>query len=212
MSFQTPGPEYFDWTFVPRGVDYILWRQYNQWAPISNVPTRWEHKSASIAYDIRNNNQGKYYTYVAATFCFKPRQIRAILRGDIQYVLLTFLDRKTLRARCLVVEGSRLAATYVKGSPNFRADNGEMIILGTQLEDNPLRVISTGQVMHGVYPRDVAAPKSDEASNMPVWPSDFDRIVNRCLGRGRAVYAGPFAVAELGEIRGRTLQQCPLST
>jgi hypothetical protein len=42
---QTPGPEYFDWTFVPRGVDYILWRQYNQWAPSSSVPTRWEHKS-----------------------------------------------------------------------------------------------------------------------------------------------------------------------
>jgi hypothetical protein len=45
---------------------------------------------------------------------------------------------------------------------------------------------------------------------MPVWPFDFDRIVDRCMGRGPAAYAGPFAVVELGEIRGRTLQHCPL--
>ena len=60
---QTPGPEYFDWTFVPRGVDYILWRQFNQWAPISNVSSRWEHKSASIAHEIHNGS----HTYTIPT-------------------------------------------------------------------------------------------------------------------------------------------------
>ena len=85
-----------------------------------------------------------------------------------------------------------------------------MRIKATQLVDTPLRVSTTGQVMPGVYPRGVAPPLNDEASNMPVLPIDFDRLVDRCLGRGRAVYAGPFAVAELGEIRGRTLQHCPL--
>ena len=132
------------------------------------------------------------------------------MNGDIHYVMLTFLDRKTLRARCLVVEGACLAATYVKGSPHFRGDRGDLVCVATQLGDNPLRLSSTGQVMPGTYPRDVTPPKADEASSMPVWPFDFDRLVDRCLGRGRRAYAGPFAVAELGEIRGRTLQHCPL--
>ena len=108
--------------------------------------------------------------------------------------MLTFLDRKTLRARSIVVESARLAATYVKGSPHFRGADGHLVIKATQLANNPLRLSSTGQVMPGVYPRDVAPPKSDEASSMPVWPLDFDRLVDRCLGHGRSVYAGPFAV------------------
>eukprot|EP00966_Prymnesium_polylepis_P143143 3303959-Prymnesium_polylepis.1 len=45
---------------------------------------------------------------------------------------------------------------------------------------------------------------------MPVFPRDFDRVIDRCLGRPGGAYAGPFACAELGEIRGRTLQQLPL--
>ena len=84
---QTPGPEHFDWTFTPRGFEYILWRNraYNQWAPSSNVPTRWEHKCGSIAYFISDGTKsgGNSFTYVIAAFCFKKRQIRAILAGDI---------------------------------------------------------------------------------------------------------------------------------
>jgi hypothetical protein len=95
------------------------------------------------------------------------------------------------------VEGARLAANYVRDKPTFQP-NGNMVIIATQLVDTPLRVSSTGQAMPGVYPRDVAPPKADEASNMPVWPFDFDRLVDRCLGRGRAAYFGPLAVAELG--------------
>ena len=207
---QTPGQEYFDWSFTPYGaniLDYILWRANNQWAPHANVPTRWEHKCASINYIIVTSTSS--YTYVTTTFCFKPRQIQAIVAGDIHYVMLTFLDRKTLRARCLVVEGARFAACCVGGKPKC-GSNCQIVILATQLVDTPLRVSTTGQVMPGAYPRDVAPPLADEASNVPVLPIDFDRLVDRCLGRGRSVYAGPFAVAELGEIRGRTLQRCPL--
>ena len=73
---QTPGQEYFDWTFTPGGLDYILWRVYNQWAPYSNVPIRWKHKCGSIAYVIDRNDKTHRisYTYVNVTFCFKPRQ------------------------------------------------------------------------------------------------------------------------------------------
>ena len=56
-------------------VDYILWRVYNQWAPHAYVPTRWEHKCASIAYIIKDGTKTgqNSYTYVSTTFCFKPR-------------------------------------------------------------------------------------------------------------------------------------------
>ena len=182
---------------------------------LSESQSWWEHKSGSVSYFISDGSTSNSpsYTYVIVSFCFHKRQIRAILAGDIHYVMLTFLDRKTLRTRCLVVEGARLAANYVKGGPHFRGTKGELVIRATQLEDNPLRVSSTGQVMHPVYPRDVTPPKADEASSMPVWPFDFDRLVDRCMGRGPAAYAGPFAVAELGEIRGRTpcSKQCPLA-
>ena len=72
---QTPGHEYFDWTFTPRGgLDYILWRVYNQWAPRSNVLTRWEHKCASINYIIITSTSS--YTYVTATFyCARSKQL-----------------------------------------------------------------------------------------------------------------------------------------
>ena len=119
------------------------------------------------------------------TFCFKPRQVQAIVNGDIHYVMLTFLDRKTLRARCLVVEGARFAACCVGGKP--KCGSKEMILYATQLVDTTLRVSTTGQVMPGTYPRWVTPPLADEASNMPVLPMDFDRLVDRCLGRGRSV-------------------------
>ena len=56
------------------------------------------------------------------------------MAGDIHYVVLTFLDRKTLRARSLVVHGARLAANYVRGTPHFRGADHKMVIDGTRLE------------------------------------------------------------------------------
>ena len=102
------------------------------------MPTRWEHKCGSFAYIITDKTkQGlTSYTYVAVTFSFKKCQIQALLAGDIHFVMLTFLDRKTLRGRCLVVEGARLAANYVRGKPTFQP-NGNMTIIATQLVDTP---------------------------------------------------------------------------
>ena len=210
---QTPQVHYFDWTFTaPQALHYILWRHHNQWAPAQGVSTRWEHKSASIYYKINASGGGHHYTYVRVMFYFEPTQIQRIVAGDIHYVVLSFLDRKTARVRSLVVHGARLAATYVSGTPNFRNAQRRLIIDGTQLPANPLRVSSTGQLMTPCYAPGVVPPTENEASRMPVLPCDFNRIIDRCLGGPgvRGAYAGPFACAELGEIRGRTLQQLPL--
>ena len=65
-----------------------------------------------------------------------------------------------------------------------------MIIDGTQLPANPLRVSSTGQAMTPSYAPGVVPPMGTEASRMPVFPHDFDRVINRCLGRaGGGAYA-----------------------
>lgn len=208
---QTPRVAYFDWTYTaPQALHYILWRQYNRWAPAPNVSTRWEHKSASICYKIITAANGWHYTYVRVKFCFDANQVQRIVAGDIHYVVLCFLDRKTGRARSLVVHGARLAANYASGAPHFRNPRHEMTIEGTQLSANPLRVSSTGQAMTPSYAPGVVPPTENEASRMPVFPRDFDRVIDRCLGRPGGAYAGPFACAEFGEIRGRTLQQLPL--
>ena len=110
---QTQQVHYFDWTFTPPlGLTYILWRHHNMWAPPPLVSTRWEHKSASIYYKIISSKGGWHYTYVRVTFYFDANQVQRIVAGDIDYVVLSFLDRKTGRVRSLAVHGARLAANY----------------------------------------------------------------------------------------------------
>eukprot|EP00966_Prymnesium_polylepis_P152974 3533971-Prymnesium_polylepis.1 len=150
----------------------------NPWAPAPGVPRRWEHKSGSIYYDIVRGDSSWHYTYVRVNFCFKANQVQQIVAGNIHYVVLSFLDRKTGRVRSLVVHGAWLAATYVKGAPNFRNARHQLVIYGTQLPANPLRVSSTGLAMTPSYAPGVVPPTNNDASRMPVFPRDFDRVID----------------------------------
>ena len=52
------------------------------------------------------DGDGRHYTYVRVTFYFDETQVQRIVAGVIHYVVLSFLDRKTGRARSLVVHGA----------------------------------------------------------------------------------------------------------
>ena len=233
---QTPDNAVHDWDFLPPciGQDngdvlgYILWRgqslsgfQPNAWAPKPCLEdgslnwTKWECKTGSSYYDLDAREKPKggkryAYTYVRTKFHFDANQVTAIDNGDIQFIVLVFLDRKNRHMRAILVPAARLQSTDQHGEPSFflKKDGGaELVIIGNRLPNDPARLSTTGVRMLATYPDDRATPNPTplpvsvtDASRAPLRRGDMDRVIERCLPGTHSYDA--FAVAELGEIHG----------